>query len=244
MTFLDTGIEYLKGVGPQRAETLKAELGIFTFRDLLFHFPFRYIDKTRFHLIRDIQNEGETYQLKGILRRLETLGEGRAKRLTATLRDESGAIELVWFQGMNWLERTLEVGKEYVVFGRANEFNGKFNMPHPEMEEVNEDNIRKASNFEPVYPTTDKLTQKGLDPKGLRRLVRTLFEIMPPAAIPENLPDYLLESYRLAPRWAALKAIHFPTQQTDLDAATRRLKFEELFLLQLRLLQTKTRGKF
>ncbi len=243
MTFLDTGIEYLKGVGPQRAETLKAELGIFTFRDLLFHFPFRYIDKTRFHLIRDIQNEGETYQLKGILRRLETLGEGRAKRLTATLRDESGAIELVWFQGMNWLERTLEIGKEYVVFGRANEFNGKFNMPHPEMEEVNEDNIRKASNFEPVYPTTDKLTQKGLDPKGLRRLVRTLFEIMPPAAIPENLPDYLLESYRLAPRWAALKAIHFPTQQTDLDAATRRLKFEELFLLQLRLLQTKTRRK-
>lgn len=243
MTFLDTGIEYLKGVGPQRAETLKAELGIFTFRDLLFHFPFRYIDKTRFHLIRDIQNEGETYQLKGILRRLETLGEGRAKRLTATLRDESGAIELVWFQGMNWLERTLEIGKEYVVFGRANEFNGKFNMPHPEMEEVNEENIRKASNFEPVYPTTDKLTQKGLDPKGLRRLLRTLFEIMPPAAIPENLPDYLLESYRLAPRWAALKAIHFPTQQTDLDAATRRLKFEELFLLQLRLLQTKTRRK-
>ncbi len=243
MTFLDTGIEYLKGVGPQRAETLKAELGIFSFRDLLFHFPFRYIDKTRFHLIRDIQNEGETYQLKGILRRLETLGEGRAKRLTATLRDESGAIELVWFQGMNWLERTLEIGKEYVVFGRANEFNGKFNMPHPEMEEVNEENIRKASNFEPVYPTTDKLTQKGLDPKGLRRLLRTLFEIMPPAAIPENLPDYLLESYRLAPRWAALKAIHFPTQQTDLDAATRRLKFEELFLLQLRLLQTKTRRK-
>ena len=243
MTFLDTGIEYLKGVGPHRAETLKAELGVFTYRDLLFHFPFRYIDKTRFHNIRDIQNEGENYQLRGIIRRLETLGEGRAKRLTATLRDDSGAIELVWFQGINWLERTLEIGKEYVAFGRATEFNGRFNMAHPEMEEVNEENIRKASNFEPVYPTTDKLTQKGLDAKGIRRLMRTLFEIMPPAAIPENLPDYLLDAYRLVPRLWALHKIHFPVQQLDLDAATRRLKFEELFLLQLRILQTKSRRK-
>ncbi|MEY3242771.1 MAG: hypothetical protein RIR11_4210 [Bacteroidota bacterium] len=242
-TFLDTGIEFLKGVGPHRADTLKRELGIFTFRDLLFHLPFRYIDKTRFHKIRDMQNEGETYQLRGILRRLETLGEGRAKRLTATLRDDTGAIELVWFQGMNWLERTLEIGKEYVVFGRASEFNGRFNMAHPEMEEVNEENIRKSSSFDPVYPTTDKLTQKGLDAKGIRRTIRTLIELMPPVALPENLPDYLLESYRLVPRLWSLKNIHFPETQSDLDQAIRRLKFEELFMLQLRLLQTKTRRK-
>ncbi len=243
MTFLDTGIEYLKGVGPQRADALKTELGIFTFGDLLFHFPFRYIDKTRFHKIRDIESETETYQLRGVLRRVEMLGEGRGKRLSATLRDDTGAIELVWFQGINWLERVLEVGKEFIVFGRPNEFNGKFGMAHPEMEEVSEENIRKANNFEPVYPTTDKLTQKGLDAKGIRKAVRTLFELMPPVAVVETLPDYLLANYRLAPRMTALRHIHFPEQQHDLDAATRRLKFEELFLLQLRILQTKSRRK-
>lgn len=240
---LDTGIEFLKGVGPQRADTLKRELGIFTFRDLLFHFPFRYIDKTRFHKIRDIQSEGENYQLRGIIRRLEVLGEGRAKRLAATLRDDTGAIELVWFQGMAWMEKTLEVGKEYVVFGRAGEFNGRFNMAHPEMEEVNEDNIKKSSTFDPVYPTTDKLTQKGLDAKGIRRIQRTLIDLLTPGALPETLPDYLLSGFRLSARFDALKNIHFPQTQADLDGAVRRLKFEELFLLQLRLLQVKMRRK-
>lgn len=240
---LDTGIEFLKGVGPQRADTLKRELGIFTFRDLLFHFPFRYIDKTRFHKIRDIQQEGENYQLRGIIRRLEVLGEGRAKRLAATLRDDTGAIELVWFQSMTWMEKTLEVGKEYVVFGRAGEFNGRFNMAHPEMEEVNEDNIKKSSTFDPVYPTTDKLTQKGLDAKGIRRIQRTLIELLTPGALPETLPDYLLSGFRLSARFDALKHIHFPQTQADLDGAVRRLKFEELFLLQLRLLQVKMRRK-
>ena len=240
---LDTGIEFLKGVGPQRADTLKRELGIFTFRDLLFHFPFRYIDKTRFHKIRDIQQEGENYQLRGIIRRLEVLGDGRAKRLAATLRDDTGAIELVWFQGMAWMEKTLEVGKEYVVFGRAGEFNGRFNMAHPEMEEVNEDNIKKSSTFDPVYPTTDKLTQKGLDAKGIRRIQRTLIDLLTPGALPETLPDYLLSGFRLSQRFEALKNIHFPQTQADLDGAVRRLKFEELFLLQLRLLQVKMRRK-
>jgi ATP-dependent DNA helicase RecG len=241
--FLDTGIEYLKGVGPQRADTMKRELGIFTYRDLLFHFPFRYIDKTRFHKIRDIQNEGENYQIRGIIRRLEVLGEGRVKRLTATLRDDTGAIELVWFQSMAWMERVLAVGKEYVVFGRAAAFNGRFNMAHPEMEEANDDNIKKSASFEPVYPTTDKLTQKGLDAKGIRRAQRTLIDLLTSAAVPETLPDYLLEGFRLAARFEALKNIHFPQTQAELDAAIRRLKFEELFLLQLRLLQVKMRRK-
>ena len=240
---LDTGIEYLKGVGPQRADLLKRELGIYTFRDLLFHFPFRYIDKTRFHTIKDIQQEGESYQLRGVLRRVEVLGENRARRLTATLRDQTGAIELVWFQGIQWLEKSLETGKEYVVFGRAAEFNGKFNLPHPEMEEVNEENIRKASSFEPVYPTTDKLTQRGLDAKGLRRVQRVMLDALRSDMIPETLPDYLLEGFRLTARFDALRRIHFPETQAELDGAIRRLKFEELFLLQLRLLQTKTQRK-
>jgi ATP-dependent DNA helicase RecG len=243
MPTLDTGIEYLKGVGPQRAEVLKKELGVFTCQDLLFHFPFRYIDRTKFHRIRDIQEEGEQYQLRGILRRLETLGEGRVKRLVGTLRDDSGMIELVWFQGIHWLEKNLQVGKEYVVFGRVNEFNGRFNMAHPEMEEVTPENLEAARHFDPVYPSTDKLTQKGLDAKGLRKLVRNLLDALRPTDLAETLPPYLTGGFKLLSRYEALCKIHFPENQLELDAATRRLKFEELFFLQLRLLQIRRRRK-
>ncbi|MEO6036994.1 MAG: DEAD/DEAH box helicase, partial [Saprospiraceae bacterium] len=240
---LDSNIEFLKGVGPQRSEVLKKELGIFTCRDLLFHFPFRYIDRTKFHSIRDVRTEGEQVQLRGILRKLETVGEGRAKRLVGNLRDDSGMLELVWFQSVQWLERNLVVGKEYIVFGRVNEFNSRFSLTHPEMEEASPDNTQKARTFDPVYPTTDKLVQKGLDARGLRRLLRTLLDALQPGDLPETLPDYLLAQYKLLPRWSALGKIHFPETQAELDAATRRLKFEELFFLQLRLLQIKRRRK-
>jgi ATP-dependent DNA helicase RecG len=220
---------------------LQSELGVFTCRDLLFHFPFRYIDKTQFRTVASLQEEGEQVQLRGILRRLETLGEGRARRLVGTLRDETGALDLVWFQGIHWAEKTLEVGKEYVVFGRLNEFNGRFNLPHPEIESTADNAAEVARTFDPVYPTTDKLTQKGLDARGIRRLVKTLLDQMRPTDIDENLPDTLLSRYRMLGRFEALRRIHFPENQAELDAATRRLKFEELFLLQLRLLQQKQR---
>ena len=255
MPNLDSNIEYLKGVGPHRAEVLKKELGIFTCRDLLFHFPFRYIDRTKFHRIRDIHTEGEQVQIRGILRRLETLGEGRARRLVGSIRDETGMMELVWFQAVQWLEKSLQVGKEYIVFGRVNEFNGRFNITHPEMEEATV--VVPAENgsgqvltaqvasrtFDPVYPSTDKLTQKGLDAKGLRKLLRTLLDQLSASDVPETLPDYMLSQYKLIGRWSALSKIHFPENQQELDAATRRLKFEELFFLQLRLLQIRTRRK-
>ena len=240
---LDSKIEFLKGVGPQRAEVLKTELGIFTCRDLLFHFPFRYIDRTQFHSIRDVQTEGEQVQLRGMLRKLETVGEGRAKRLVGSLRDESGMMELVWFQAVQWLEKNLTVGKEYIAFGRVNEFNSRFSITHPEMEEAAIDNTQKARTFDPVYPTTDRLVQKGLDAKGLRRLIRALLDALEATDIVETLPDYLLKQYKMLPRWSALAKIHFPETQAELDAATRRLKFEELFFLQLRLLQIKRRRK-
>ncbi|HMX40058.1 MAG TPA: ATP-dependent DNA helicase RecG [Saprospiraceae bacterium] len=256
MSRLDTGIEYLKGVGPQRADALKLDLGIHSCRDLLFHFPFRYIDRTQFHRIRDIQTESDQVQLRGTLRRLETLGEGKTKRLVGTFRDDTGAMELVWFKSIQWLEKSLQVGKEYIVFGRVSEFNGRFNMAHPEMEEVaptassGEDSpaspkatAAAASRFDPVYPTTDKLTQKGLDAKGIRKLLRTLIDSLSPGDLPETLPDHLLSQYRMVSRWTALRHIHFPENQQALDAATRRLKFEELFFLQLRLLQIRTRRK-
>ncbi|MCB9307814.1 MAG: ATP-dependent DNA helicase RecG [Lewinellaceae bacterium] len=243
MPTLDSNIEYLKGVGPQRAEVLKKELGIFTCRDLLFHFPFRYIDRTQFHKIRDVRNEGEQVQFRGILRRLETIGEGRARRLVGSLRDDTGVMELVWFQAIHWLEKSLQVGKEYIMFGRLSEFNGRFNITHPEMEEATPDNSQKARSFDPVYPSTDKLTQKGLDARGLRKLMRVLIDGIAPADLPETLPDPLIAQYKMATRWEALRQIHFPENQRELDEATRRLKFEELFFLQLRLLQIRTRRK-
>lgn len=243
MPALDANIEFLKGVGPHRADTLKLELGIFTCRDLLYHFPFRYVDRTKFHSIRDVHNEGESVQLRGILRRLETLGEGRAKRLVGSLRDESGVMELVWFQSVQWLEKSLQVGKEYIVFGRVNEFNGRFNITHPEMEEAAAEGSAPARSFDPVYPSTDKLTQKGLDAKGLRKLIRSLLDGLSSADLPETLPDYLLSQFRLTSKWAAISHIHFPENQAQLDAATRRLKFEELLFLQLRILQLRTRRK-
>ncbi|MEZ4921117.1 MAG: ATP-dependent DNA helicase RecG [Saprospiraceae bacterium] len=243
MLQLDTGIEYLKGVGPQRADTLKKELSIFTCRDLLFHFPFRYIDRTKFHRIQDIREEGEAYQLKGILRRVETVGESRARRLVATLRDESGQIELVWFRSVHWMEKSLQVGKEYIVFGKASEFNKRFNMAHPEMEEANAETVQAARTFDPVYPSTDKLGQKGLDARGIRRIMRALFDKLPEHELPETLPAYLMKKFKLIGRFQALFQIHFPENQQELDAAIRRLKFEELFFLQLRLLQVQRRRK-
>ncbi|MCG8326149.1 MAG: ATP-dependent DNA helicase RecG [Chitinophagales bacterium] len=244
MNTLDASIAYLKGVGPKKAELLNKELGIFTFSDLLQHYPHRYIDKTQFHKIRELHDQSGEVQLKGVLRRLTTIGEGRKKRLSGRLRDETGVLELVWFTGVHWLEKQLEVGKEYVIYGRINSFNGKLSMPHPEMEQVKpEQTTQKASTFAPVYPSTEKLNTKGLDAKGRRRIMKALFEKLKPQDLPENLPAYLIQKFRLLPRFDALKAIHFPKTQEELTAATNRLKFEELFFLQIRLLQIRRRRK-
>ncbi len=242
-TFLETSIEYLKGVGPVKADMLKKELGIHTFGDLLTAYPFRYVDKTKFHKIRDLTQESGEVQLKGILRKLDVLGDGRKKRLVGRLRDETGVVELVWFRGVYWLQNKLEVGKQYVAFGKVNSFNSFLNIPHPEMEEVSEQNLQAALTFAPVYPSTDKLNNKGLDAKGRRSLMKLLLSKMTPADLPENLPDYLIEKMKLPGRYDAINWIHFPKNQQQLDAATKRLKFEELFFLQMRLLQSKHRRK-
>lgn len=242
-SILDSPIEFLKGVGPKRGELLKKELGIFTFRDLLLHFPHRYVDKTQFHRIRDLREDSGEVQIRGILRRLTVVGSGRKRRLVGRLRDESGAIELVWFSGVHFLEKHLDVGAEYVVYGRINAFRGALNIPHPEIEKVNTANIQQAATFAPVYPSTEKLNSKGLDAKARRRLMKTLFEKLSAADIPENLPDYLIRKLRFPSRYEAMEGIHFPKEQPQLEAARNRLKFEELFFLQLRLLQIKKRRK-
>jgi ATP-dependent DNA helicase RecG len=240
---LDSSIEFLKGVGPNKGDMLKKELAIFTFGDLLLHFPYRYVDKTQFHKIRSIGMDSDTVQLKGILRRLDAIGEGRKKRLVGTFRDDTGAIELIWFKGVYWLERNLVVGQEYIVYGRVNSFKGKINIAHPEIEPVKAANTSQASTFEPVYSSTEKLNSKNLDAKGQRKLTKVLLEKLRPQDVPENLPEYLLEKFRFPSRFAALQSIHFPKNQNALDQARNRLKFEELFFLQLRLLQIRRRRK-
>ncbi|MEL6865999.1 MAG: ATP-dependent DNA helicase RecG, partial [Bacteroidota bacterium] len=240
---LDSPIEYLKGVGPAKGDLLKKELGIFTFRDLLQHYPYRYVDKTRFHRIRDIGAESDSVQLRGILRRMTVQGEGRKRRLVAKFRDDTGVIELIWFKGIHWLEKSLQVGAEYIVYGKVNAFRGQLNIPHPEIEPVSEKNTQQAMSFAPVYPSTEKLSTKGLDAKGRRRLMAVLFERLAPEDLPENLPAYVLKKFKFPSRFTATRSIHFPKHQQELEAARSRLKFEELFFLQIRLLQIRRRRK-
>ena len=236
---LDTPIEYLKGIGPKKGEMLRKELNIHTFGDLLNQYPFRYVDKTQFHKISELNIDSGTVQLRGILRRLTVSGEGRRKRLQGRFRDETGVIDLIWFTGIHWLEKSLVVGKEYVVYGRISAFRNQFNMAHPEMEEVNDDNTERAVTFAPVYPSTEKLNSKGVESKARRRMMEALFEKLSPADLPENLPKQLVSAFKFPSHFQSMKHIHFPENQESLLAATRRLKFEELFFLQLRLLQLK-----
>ena len=240
---LKSPIEYLKGVGPNRATLLKKELGIFTFGDLIHLYPYRYIDKTQFHKVKDLTANSGDVQLRGVMRRIETLGEGRKQRLVGKFRDDTGAIELIWFRGIYYVKNAFEVGKEYVIYGRVNDFNGKLNISHPEVEEVKPENTNAAETFAPVYASTDKLNQKKLDSKVRRKMVEAVFTKLTVADLPETLPDFLMQQLQLVPRWQALRSIHFPKSEQELHQAKRRLKFEELFFLQLRLLQLKRRRK-
>ncbi|MEM9920540.1 MAG: ATP-dependent DNA helicase RecG [Bacteroidota bacterium] len=240
---LDRSIEYLKGVGPQRADLLKKELGIFTFQDLLNAYPYRYVDKTQFHRISQIGPKSDSVQLKGILRQLNVVGEGRKRRLVGRLRDDSGAIELIWFKGAQWMQNQLQVGMEYIVFGRVNSFRNKISIAHPEIEPANVANKQQAATFAPVYHSTEKLNAKGLESKARRRLMKSLFEKLQASDLPENLPEYVAKKLHFPSRYDAISHIHFPSNQQDLDAARNRLKFEELFFLQMRLLQIKRRRK-
>ena len=237
---LDRGIASLKGIGPAKAELLAKELMIFSLGDLVYSYPFRYVDRTQFHQIIDIMPDQGNVQIKGKLVTMVTKGEHRKKRLVGRLRDESGAaLELVWFRGVNYLDRTYKIGEEYVVYGKVEEFNGKLSITHPEMELANRAVTEEAATFEPVYASTDKLNKRGLDTRGRRKLIRMVLDQLSPSDMPDMLPPYLLQELRLVCHYDAVRAIHLPADQAELEAARRRLKFEELFLLQMRLLQLK-----
>lgn len=237
-SFFDTPIEYLKGVGPQRAALLSKELGIFTFGQLLQHYPFRYEDRTRFYKIAELNEEMPAVQLIVIPFKKEVIGAPGKQRLVVHAQDDTGKMELVWFQGIRWAFERIKTGIPYVVFGNPVKFGIKFSMAHPDMELVTE-RAGKESFLQPVYPLTEKLRAKHIDSKVIGQLQRELLS-QAKGKIPETMPDYLLKKYQLMDKATALAQIHFPDNHQLLASASRRLKFEELFYIQLRLLKLKT----
>ena len=239
---LQTPITYLKGVGPGRAAMLGRELGIDTYQDLLYHFPNRYIDKSRFYKIRELERSGADVQVIGKIVHLKSVEQKRGRRLVATFVDDTGEMELVWFRGQKWIRERLQLNEPYVVFGRANWFNGKFSMPHPEMELLSRFQEQKRIHMQPVYPSTEKLAQKGITNRLMSQWVFKLLEETA-SHIREALPAELLEELHLPGKREALQQVHFPDSQNALARAQFRLKFEELFYIQLALLTKKRQRK-
>ena len=235
--FFDTKIEFLKGVGPQKAAMLNKELGIFTYADLLQHYPFRYEDRTRFHTISELNGSMPYAQLRVRLRKTDLIGAQRRKRLIAYFQDDTGEIECVWFQGVTWIANKLVNGVEYVLYGKPSLFNGKLNIPHPELEVASQFKL-EGGYLQPVYSTTDKLRRKYLDSKGIGQLVFNLLE-KAIGQLRETLPASVLQDYKLMGKKQAIKNIHLPENSDLLAKAVFRLKFEELFFIQLRLLKLK-----
>ncbi len=236
--FLSTPIEYLKGVGPARGELLKKELQIFTFNDLLFHFPYRHIDRSKTYKISEIGADMPYIQIKGILSNLRTVGTTGQQRLVAELHDETGVIELVWFQGHKWVKEALKPNKGYLVFGKPSEFNGSYSIIHPNMDDPEDMDTKKYLHIMPLYSVTEKMRARGLDSRAMMKLVNTLL-LDPRFSVEENLPQPLCVQQKLMNRQHALQNIHFPLNLTELTHAEYRLKFEEFFFIQLRLLRFK-----
>ena len=235
--FFDTKIDYLKGVGERTGNLLREELSIHTFGDLIQHYPFRHEDRSQFHKIEDIREDMPYVQVIGHIRKAEIIGAGPKKRLVAVFVDDTGELELVWFKGIQWLSGKLKPQIDYVAFGKPSRFGQKFNMAHPEMELLASIDRENGQLF-PVYHTTEKLKRGRIDSRTIARLQKRLLE-KAYEHIPETLPASLIERYRLMPKRDALRNIHFPESINCLEKATFRLKFEELFYVQLRLLTLK-----
>ena len=226
-----------------RAELLQKELGIFTFRDLLEHFPYRHVDRTRINLIREIEPSTDYIQVAGRVISVNLVGDKRSRRLVAELRDASGTLELVWFQGIHGIQKLVQVGGEFLVYGRISFFQGSPQITHPEIEPLKEQGAGRPEFLEPVYPTTEKLKVRGLGGRQLGKLMQTLFNILKESDLSENLPEIAMgypdeqtgERRSWLPRYEAYRQAHFPTNPGLFAQAVSRLKFEELFLAQVRL---------
>jgi ATP-dependent DNA helicase RecG len=232
-SLLATPIEYVKGVGPLRADLLKKELNLFTFGDLLNHFPIRHVDKSEITPMANIQPNAEYVQIKGVLEGIEVIGDKRSKRLVAQLKEGPMSIELAWFQGAQWVKKSLQEGQMYLVFGKISFFNGRAQMVHPEMEAYHAAQAGKKPALEPVYPSTEKLKARGLNGRQIGKLTQSLLTQISANDVPENLPKFIVE--KTMDRWQAYRQIHFPSSATDYKKALQRLIFEELFIAQVRL---------
>ena len=235
-SLLQTPIEYLKGVGPQRGELLRKELGIHRYDDLINFFPNRYIDRTRYYKINELQKNDSEVQIIGKIITIKTVEFGKTKkRLVATYMDETGQMELTWFQGHKWIRESLKINVPYVIFGKVASFGNTFNMAHPEMELLTEHEQSLRSAMQPVYPSTETLINRGISNRVINKMMQQLFTETQ-AKFTETLPNYLLEELKLIPKNASLFNIHFPKSQDLLFKAQFRLKFEELFFIQLQLI--------
>jgi len=236
----DSPIEYLKGVGPQRAALLRKHLALEDVQSLLFYFPFRYIDKSQIISIRSCLEEGRWVQIIGRVISLVEKGNGRSKPLIAEIQDASGSIELIWFQSQNWVLDNLKTGKTYRCYGRLQKSSYGLSISHPEFEEINDlQNYSPKQPFDPVYSTTEALASKGLDSKGIRRVMEHLMQSIDLRSIHENLPSYILSRYNLPYRPDALVWIHFPQNEAQIKIARDRFKFEELFSHQLKIIHSR-----
>ncbi len=235
--YLDTPIEYLKGVGPQRAEALKKELDIHSVGDLLMHYPARHEDRSKVYTIASLGNAEASVQVRGRIISTDLLGMGAGRRFTAILQDETGMLELIWFQGIPWVSKSVKPGDQYMAYGRISDFKGKLSMAHPELESGNTGTQGKG--LVPVYPLTDGMRRRRLDNRFMVQITRMALADSK-LEIPENLPENLLRELRLISRTQAIKQLHAPADLGMLEAAQNRLKFEELFYLQMRHLQVKS----
>ncbi len=234
-SFFDTKIEFLKGVGSQKAALLNQELNIFTFGDLLQHYPFRHEDRSIFHRIGELNETLNAAQIRGRLREWSIVGEGNKKRMVAHFTDGSGMLELVWFQGISWMEKNLRPNAEYIVYGKPVSFGGRWSITHPEITLTGQE---QGSGWISIYPLTEKLRKKFIDSKAISSMMRSLLEQARPH-IRETLPENLVQKYRMVSKFDALWNFHLPQSQAWLHQSQRRLKFEELFYNQFRLLKNK-----
>jgi ATP-dependent DNA helicase RecG len=235
--FLDQDIKFLHGAGPKRAELLKKELGISSFRDLLYYFPYKYIDRTKFHKIREINAQDAYIQVKGRIRSFELIGESRRQRLSAVFYDETGSLDLIWFSGIKYIRENLKTETTYVAFGKPSVFNGRVNIIHPELEGSEGEQINTGV-LQAFYNTTETLKKRFLNTRAINKLQYNL-AVAITGKIYETLTPSICEKLKLMPLAQALRQIHFPENTHVLQKATFRLKFEELFYIQLKILRLK-----
>ena len=235
---LDTEIKFLRGVGPQKAQTIEKELNIRTFEDLVYYFPYKYIDKSKFYFTTDIRSDAVAVQLKGVISNFHLEGQGRKQRLTAKFSDEKGSIELIWFQGIKWIQESIVKGKEYIIYGKPSFYQG-WTIAHPEIEDPIKQQGTVPVKFYPQYSTSDGLKTSKINSRTIAGLQKNLWSVIKSSDIEETLPNYILRKFHLMPLYDALRNIHFPLSDDLLNKARARLKFEELFYIQLNILKFK-----